>query len=201
MQHECGLGYSVQRPVQKSCNDKKAAIRCCQTTSGGSKRFRNFMQAPSKECLVFSEPSLFSIMLWREERQSETAARDMTPHRGSSGRLCYLGQGSEARVRLRAPANHLHSLLVVSNKATVQTELVDLHSRTVESVLFYSTAAGEEHTEAAGTALSALQAQVFYRLPLRVEQLEQVVLFSIINYTCALPAAPTLCFNFLVLYI
>lgn len=104
--------------------------------------------------------------------------------------VCYLSQGSEARFQLRAPTNHLHSLLVVSNKAAVQTELVDLHSRTVTSV-FYSTATGEEDAEAAGTPLSAVQAQVFYRLPLRAEQLEQEVLFSIVNYTCALPAAPT----------
>lgn len=44
------------------------------------KQFKNFMQAPSKECLVFSELSLFSIMLWRRERESETAAWDTTPH-------------------------------------------------------------------------------------------------------------------------
>lgn len=72
MQHERGLGYSVQRPVQKSCNNKKAAIRCCRTASEGRKQLGNFTQAPSKECVVFSELSLYSIMLWRKERQGET---------------------------------------------------------------------------------------------------------------------------------
>lgn len=40
--------------------------------------------------------------------------------------LWYLGQGSEARVRLRAPAHNVNGLLVVPNEATIQTKLVHL---------------------------------------------------------------------------